>query len=523
MATLTAGSYLKLMSNPEMDLMDVVNEEAPVLKRKEDSDERHVTYVFRKLNHVGQLLETSERTVPTRLDHRSIAYENTHGERFGHCHQEDSWFTMWPADPHYLTGRTAHSTKPGVYTFNQSAFPQDWHWWYVENVHRDGKPTFDKTGEFGLVFMDHGDAISNALYPEKDFDPWKPVHLPLDEEDALDVDAELVRAFDVIRPAVSSDTSLLVTLAELKDVKSLFSEPLAFANRFIQTVGRKKAKNLTFSKILTDPELIGFFAKSLAKGKLYKEFGLKQTMRDITSLYSTFYSLDRVVRDILGQLGDNTRHYSPPDFLKEVEYNDVSWAGPNWLIVRNWKTTLYRKFVCTVKYHTELVDAFGKPISPEDRALVRLGAAMDTLGVNMNPAILWDLVPFSFVVDYFVGIGNWLERYKRSNLNFTFSVRDACWSTKILGVTDSVTRLYRAGYDQYERHPDDPEHAFTGSRYVGGAHARLFTSKYDRTRFFPTLRMLSGETLPDLRVPCRDQWKIMASLLTQNLPIGRKR
>jgi len=43
-------------------------------------------------------------------------------------------------------------------------------------------------------------------------------------------------------------------------------------------------------------------------------------------------------------------------------------------------------------------------------ALIR--GLLDTLGIELNPRIIWDAIPFSFVVDWFVGVGNFLETFK---------------------------------------------------------------------------------------------------------------
>lgn len=499
MSTLRAGSYLKLLSRPEMDLMDIVNEEAPEIRSKvRQSGQVYPITLYRGDPLSGEELDVREYVLPYHRVKDRIDYECTKGLRFSNCSQRTTVFDSFPL----------FSPEPpvtGCFARMASPHPEDWSWHGL----------LKGPAHYGLLCW--ADGVDNELFPGY---PGEAQHLVDFNDDALDIDEELVRAYDTIRPAITSDMSLLVTLAELKDVKSLFSEPLSFTDKFVRLVGRKRAANMTFAQILADQDMLSFVAKSLAKGHLYTEFGLKQTKRDLTSLFSTFYSLDRTVREILSMTGENTRHYSIPVKTVEEERSEDLFQDFNWIIARRWKSVFTRKFVVTMKYTTELVDAYGQSISPYDPELVKLGAAMDKLGLNMNPAILWDLVPFSFVVDYFVGIGDWLERFKRSNLNLTFLVKDSCYSVKRTCATEGTTQRWSATWDGMDRYPDHPLAA--REDYLGGLRFRLDTREYDRVRFVPTLRMLSGLEAPDWRLPNLSQLKIMSSLLTANLPIFGK-
>ncbi len=49
-----------------------------------------------------------------------------------------------------------------------------------------------------------------------------------------------------------------------------------------------------------------------------------------------------------------------------------------------------------------------------------LAAYLDALGFELNPRIIWDAVPFTFVLDWFFGIGSWLERHKYDTLELPF-------------------------------------------------------------------------------------------------------
>lgn len=49
-----------------------------------------------------------------------------------------------------------------------------------------------------------------------------------------------------------------------------------------------------------------------------------------------------------------------------------------------------------------------------------LRAYLDALGFELNPRIIWDALPFTFVLDWFFDIGSWLERHKYDTLELPF-------------------------------------------------------------------------------------------------------
>lgn len=51
-----------------------------------------------------------------------------------------------------------------------------------------------------------------------------------------------------------------------------------------------------------------------------------------------------------------------------------------------------------------------------------LRAILDTVGFELNPRIIWDKIPFSFVVDWFLNVGEWLESFKTDALELPISI-----------------------------------------------------------------------------------------------------
>jgi hypothetical protein len=70
----------------------------------------------------------------------------------------------------------------------------------------------------------------------------------------------------------------------------------------------------------------------------------------------------------------------------------------------------------------------------------------DSLGVELNPRIIWDAIPFSFVVDNFLSVGKWLDTFRVDALELPVSLDDSYLQFK------STFELNSSTYN------DDPNH-----------------------------------------------------------------
>lgn len=55
---------------------------------------------------------------------------------------------------------------------------------------------------------------------------------------------------------------------------------------------------------------------------------------------------------------------------------------------------------------------------------------LDALGVNLNPGIIWNAIPFSFVVDWLLGIGDYLDSLGVANMEPQINIHRLLWSIK---------------------------------------------------------------------------------------------
>ncbi len=58
----------------------------------------------------------------------------------------------------------------------------------------------------------------------------------------------------------------------------------------------------------------------------------------------------------------------------------------------------------------------------------RLLGYLDALGVNLNPSIIWNALPWTFVVDWVLSIGQYLDDFKVENMRPQINIRRYLWS-----------------------------------------------------------------------------------------------
>lgn len=84
-------------------------------------------------------------------------------------------------------------------------------------------------------------------------------------------------------------------------------------------------------------------------------------------------------------------------------------------------------------------------------------ALLDALGVNFNPAIVWNALPWSFVVDWVVGVSRWLDNLKVGNMEPKINILQYLWSvrrSRTVQVEGKVAfNKYFSGYDPYTYYP----------------------------------------------------------------------
>lgn len=217
-----------------------------------------------------------------------------------------------------------------------------------------------------------------------------------------------------VRPTMTTGFSALNFIHELKDFKSLFRvaiDKLQKWRSLLQSIGpgggrirQSQLNNLVpDARGLYDPE------KSLRYNlhRLHLQYAfawapligdLKKVTKAMRSFHKRYNALVRGARKPIERKAAVKPSSS---VIQQSQYNHSGGGGQ--------KHTFLHTFTDSPKL--SLTTRFNYLI-PELGEELRLRALLDTFGVNFDLSILWNAIPFSFVVDWFSNMGNYLEQFK---------------------------------------------------------------------------------------------------------------
>jgi hypothetical protein len=186
-------------------------------------------------------------------------------------------------------------------------------------------------------------------------------------------------AWAVMQPRFEGDISMFNFLLELKDVRELLHLLKAKPLRKLRNFFRRKRK-------LFDP------TKPIAQAHLTNEFALKPLLSDI---YTIVCQINQNVLDAQSDfadagLGRNARHYSETAVIDDTGFTANTYRYYN----QGSGVIEWQRFTATMEY------------SYQYSARSSIDAFMRYWGLTPSWEAIWNAIPFSFVVDYFIKVGN---------------------------------------------------------------------------------------------------------------------
>lgn len=242
-------------------------------------------------------------------------------------------------------------------------------------------------------------------------------------------------------PSLNDGNSAVNFLLELRDIRSL-ARTAAHLRRLSSQLKRKirtlkpsgnpsgahSASKAQSSAVAT--------AKAAADVHLSYSFGVAPFISDVKRMVKTMRTLkDRIEWLEANQNKTIVRHnrikLTPPSF---VDGDVQDWTGSmssyysgTWgagtitgRIKRSW--VVPPVLIGTLKYTYALTSSV--PLKDS------LSTYLSAFGVEANPKIAWDAIPFSFLVDWVVDVGEFLGSFKIDALGIRTVVLDYCYSIK---------------------------------------------------------------------------------------------
>ena len=195
------------------------------------------------------------------------------------------------------------------------------------------------------------------------------------------------RAWWTMQPRFEGRISMINFLYELKDVKALAREGLKLLHSLKNLRRTWERLKKAFSRGNVDP------SKPAAELYLMKEFGIDPLLKDLSDIMSQLCEKVKEAQDAFKDKGEheNVRHYSEDLYLAET----MSAPSKTGLTVTG--TRVKTTFNATMSYYYDY----------QTRDFSQ--AFLKYWGLTGSAEALWNMIPFSFLVDYFVQIGKALH------------------------------------------------------------------------------------------------------------------
>lgn len=215
------------------------------------------------------------------------------------------------------------------------------------------------------------------------------------------------------KPTMESRANLSVFLYELSDLKRMFEVlPVKHFGKKWKDIFRYRGGR---------PASKAEWAKYVNNQHLNAMFGWRPFISDLKKFYRGISDFDqRFCRFVNNADKDLMRHRSSSPTTTEL---NVSWTCP-------YETTLKATLVGTVTSSYSAAFQFSYHVPDYSPDELRWRAWLDTLGAQVSLANIWAVIPWSFVVDWFVNVGKTLDSNTESWIEPELNMHQAYFSSK---------------------------------------------------------------------------------------------
>jgi hypothetical protein len=281
------------------------------------------------------------------------------------------------------------------------------------------------------------------------------------------------RSLQAMLPGIRPLLSLPNTLYELKDIKTAarslkrINAALDASNRLKEAYRlSKQALKLLSGK--TRKDFASAALKSILKAGsdsyLQAQFNVAPLLKDIAGINFAIRNAERQVKDLVRRANRRqvshfraklTDQYVPRIDTKTIVIPNT-FVGTN-VIGRREVTYPVAEFCATLEYSYRMPF----PGTLEDYLPGALG---DLFGANLNPQILWNAAPWSFVFDWLIGVNRWLGQFQTRNIEPVTSISRYCFSIHVkreiklsIGESSNAVPFSRFWEEAYFRKPHVPD------------------------------------------------------------------
>nr|UUW21128.1 MAG: maturation protein [Sanya steitz-like virus 2] len=274
------------------------------------------------------------------------------------------------------------------------------------------------------------------------------------------------RAYQAMRPTMAANNSLLNFVYELRDIKGMAHGVLNILHSRLYGVraliraisaGSHKAKTM----------------KGLSSQFLAYNFAWRPFISDVLNLYTTMTNFEKKLSEFKKRaLVPQSRRWTTTisnSGLTDALLASASVGVPGGSVgsfIPNATVRLRRDkddgitYTATMRYIYDLPSVVNMTVDG-----LRKAALFDALGVRPSARILWNAIPFSFLLDWVTNIGKLLDRASLDNLQAQVRVSEFCHSAKASSKLRLTVQLNWMNQGNYQLYPETTHQAIVIKQY----------------------------------------------------------
>lgn len=313
-------------------------------------------------------------------------------------------------------------------------------------------------------------------------------------------------------PSIKAELSLINSVYELKDFRSL-PRTLTKLTSFVQQIGTAVKRSVKLSQSMSRKRRL--FSRSLptfsealgvsADSYLQTQFNILPLLSDISDLFVAITKTHRRINDLVSRQGKRQHKYftvQVPTFQAATTSSTINVFQTTGQFSGTYSpqgnyTSCYKGRDYAVQCAREIIPAefaefnaqieYNYSFTRFQTENARLLGMLDALGLNLNPAIIWNAIPWTFIVDWVIDVSRWLDQRKTLLLEPAINITRYSWSFK----THRRTRI------RFKTHPSCTQPVRTPWLYLPD----LWETSYRRTTEMPaysSLLSVSGLSTKEL-------------------------
>lgn len=337
--------------------------------------------------------------------------------------------TAWKPFQHYKSVQAESNLLGSLTLMTEDGGYQPHH--YVGESHNPFRGYwYEFWSSYGVPYGDAG-CLDDGLPAFYDPQPDGSFVAPAPDEDSLKK-----RALRSMLPLVRAELSLPNFIYELKDFKRPVNQIVKQLKQLYITSKSLKLPRTLLLEARTSVRKLrqmtaSDYARKAASNYLNLSFNILPLISDTQKLYSALSRSRKRISDLINRAGGTQTKHFRYVWSEFVDENSEKPVGGFW----NWQnqdqtmqaTHASRQvFYDPTIFHAQL--RYNYNYTEGQVANAQLYGHLDALGVNFNPAIIWNAIPFSFVVDWVLGVGQYLDSLKMENMKPTINIHSFLWS-----------------------------------------------------------------------------------------------